>query len=442
MGNCACFGGGEPAPPVKKESNVPAGYGEMPPADPPPAVEATPEPAPPPPEPVPEEPPCEKKPANTCPITLAHLQGDWVNSMGAKITVTDTKVALNGMVMPMAPVKLRDDGTVQSIGNIWQCKGWLEDDCIEFKEAPSVEVMEFARSVHWTPVTAKTMEAWQTHMNNLGYAGSSSNVLSRGIEGCAPGTCDAKAVVRKDDVDRDKQELELLNRLITEYREPQMARVPPRLVIPDFSNRGHTGLSIEHVHYLAKSFRDKGFLPRTGNKGHDIPVLVRERCSSDLGQKSIANWRAKLEDESGFPPKEHYERLFKKDELFTSLGNGHFNQALNLFFTESTDIYGSSKYTIGTDQNLSDACFKGVDSLVLKSSIPLRDREIISKLLNSKREFKWNVNADGSLNIKDAAEDMSTCKQFEAMSKVLDAVELNCLVRIETGITDSHRIGQ
>jgi len=80
--------------------------------------------------------------------------------------------------------------------------------------------------------------------------------------------------------------------------------------------------------------------------------------------------------------------------------------------------------------------------LVLKSSISLRDREIISKLLNSKREFKWDVNADGSLNILDAAEDMGQCKQFEAMSKVLDAQELNCLVRVELNVTESHRIGQ
>lgn len=370
------------------------------------------------------------------------LQGDWVNSIGAKIHVDGTKVSLNGMVMPMAPVNVREDGTVASIGKIWQCKGWLEDDCIEFKEAPSVEVMEFARSVTWTPVTADSLEAWQTHMNNLGYKGSSSDVLNRGVEGCCPGTCDAKARIIEDDADRDKKELELLNRLIEEYREPQMSRVPPRLVIPDFSNRGHTGLSIEHVHYLAKSFKEKGFLKRKDNQGHDIPVLVREQSTSDLGQKSIGNWRAKLDDEPGFPPREHYERLFKKQEIFTSLGNGHFNQALNLFFTESPSIYGDSKYEIGNDHNLKEAIYSGVDSLVLKSSIALRDRETISKLLNSKREFKWNVNPDGSLNILDAAEDTSTCKQFEAMSKVLDACELNTLVRCELGVTESHRIGQ
>lgn len=34
------------------------------------------------------------------------------------------------------------------------------------------------------------------------------------------------------------------------------------------------------------------------------------------------------------------------------------------------------------------------------------------------------------------------CKQFEAMSKVLDAVELNCLVRAEMGVGDGSRVGQ
>ena len=99
------------------------------------------------------------------------------------------------------------------------------------------------------------------------------------------------------------------------------------------------------------------------------------------------------------------------------------------------------------DRDLKEAVYQGVGSVVLKGEIPLRDRETISKLLNSKREFKWwghpkeqdgylgwskkthsaiyfrNVNSDGSLNITDAFEDTTTCKQFEAMSKVLDAGE-------------------
>mmetsp|Transcript_99038 Transcript_99038/g.280503 ORF Transcript_99038/g.280503 Transcript_99038/m.280503 type:complete len:418 (+) Transcript_99038:19-1272(+) len=406
----------------------------------PPAAPSAPEPAPAPaPEPEPAPPP---KPAPTTPITLETLQGDWVNSVGAKIKVTGTEVALNGVVMKVHPVMLNEDGTVLSIGRIWQMNGWLEDERIEFKEAPSREVMQFARSVIWTKATEERMVTWTAQMQNLGYAGSSKDVLNRGVEGCCPGTCDAKARLVADDATRDKEELAELNRLISEWRLPGLLVVPPRLVIPDFSNRGHTGLSVEHVHYLATSFKEKGFQKREGNKGHDIPVLVQQPVASDLGYKSMENWRAKLADEPGFPPKEHYERLFSGRDLYTSLGNGHFNQALNLFGNECSSIYGGRRYTVDADAALRAAIENGVSSIVLKAGIPLRDRETISRLLNSKREYKWTVKQDGSVNIGDAEEDTTTCKQFEALSKVLDAVELNCLVRAELGVKDSHRIGQ
>ena len=89
-------------------------------------------------------------------------------------------------------------------------------------------------------------------------AGSSSNPLQRGVEGCCPGTSDAHAKLVEESEDRDKAELKLLNDLISKWRLPGVSKVPPRKVIPDFSNRGHTGLSVEHVHYLATSFKEKG----------------------------------------------------------------------------------------------------------------------------------------------------------------------------------------
>eukprot|EP00439_Symbiodinium_sp_Y106_P013526 s7166_g1.t4 len=386
----------------------------------------------------PEEIP-EPKPAPTTPITLETLQGDWVNSMGAKIHVEGTQVSLNGLVMKAHPIMLNENGTVSSVGRLWQLNGWLEDEKVEFKEAPSKEVMQYARSVVWSKVSSERMEAWTKQMKAMGYAGSSNNPLARGVEGCCPGTSDAHAKLVVDDENKDKAELKLLNDLIAKWRVPGVIKVAPRKVIPDFSNRGHTGLSVEHVHYLATSFKEKGFQKRKGNEGHDIPVLVCEKTSSELGQKSIENWRSKLNDEKGFAPQEHYERLFRGEELYTSLGNGHFNQALNLFFRECPSIYSQEKYTIGQDRDLKEAVYQGVGAIVLKAEIPLRDRETISKLLNSKREFKWNVHPDGTLDITDAFEDTRTCKQFEALSKVLDAVELNCLVRSELGVRDSHR---
>mmetsp|Transcript_66612 Transcript_66612/g.139058 ORF Transcript_66612/g.139058 Transcript_66612/m.139058 type:complete len:452 (-) Transcript_66612:160-1515(-) len=451
MGNCvAGICGGESSPPkAPAQCNV-QGYDHAPEAettvpaatkDSEKGSETTADPSAPSPMATAEEPEEEEIPP-TDPIVLDTMQGEWYSSTGARIKVEGTEVTLNGMVMKVHPVTLDDDGMVVSIGRIWQMKGWKAPDKIEFKEAPSREVMEHARSVVWTRASEKSTAERTAHLAGLGYTGSAKDVMSRGIEGCCPGTCDAKASVAVDDKDKDKAELKLLNDLISQWRLPGMENIPPRKVIPDFSNRGHTGLSVEHVHYLAASFQDKGFQTRKGNQGHDIPVLVKQPVASDLGKRSIENWRSKVKDEAGFPPLEHYEKLFKETEVYTSLGNGHFNQALNLFLNECPSIYRDRKYTIGNDRNLKDAVHKGVSAIILKPEIPLRDRETISRLLNSKREFKWNVNADGSLDIIDAAEDTSTCKQFEALSKVLDAVELNCLVRSELGVKESHRIGQ
>lgn len=438
MGGCVSqiCGGSAPPKPSQNAGSAIAGYDWDPEPAPAAAQVKQPEPKPEPEEVVPP------RPAPTTPIVIDTLQGAWVNSVGAKISVDGTTVSLNGIPMHAHPINMNEDGTVKSIGRIWQLKGWLPDEKIEWKEAPSMEVAEYARSVVWSKATDENMTKWTAQMAGLGYSGSSKAPLDRGIEGCCPGTCDAKAKIVESVEDQDKAELAILNRLISDYRVPGLTKVPPRSVIPDFSNRGHTGLSVEHVHYLATSFQKNGFIKRVGNEGHDIPVLVRESRTSDLGQKSVENWRQKLSDEPGFPPKEHYENLFNQPHMYTSLGNGHFNQALNLFGNECVSIYNGRQYTVGHDQNLREAVDEGVPAIVLRREIPLRDRETISRLLNSKREFKWDVNEDGTLNILNAQEDMRTCKQFEAMSKVLDAVELNCLVRAELGVTDSHRIGQ
>merc|ERR1712183_113390 len=100
--------------------------------------------------------------------------------------------------------------------------------------------------------------------------------------------------------------------------------------------------------------------------------------------------------------------------MYTSLGNGHFNQALNLFINECKDIYGTARYQIGTDDKLRKACEQGVPAIIVKNTISLRDRQIISRLLNSKREYKWAVHEDGSVDILDAAEDTTQVKHFEA----------------------------
>jgi len=248
-----------------------------------------------------------------------------------------------------------------------------------------------------------------------------------------------------DSEKRDRAELKELTELIQKWKEPgALVRVPPRKVIPDSSNRAGTCLSVEHVHYLAHSFATQGFVPRKDNQGHDIPVLVRERVDSDLGAKAVRAWRAKLAEEPGFPPASYYEAgSFKGPELFTSLGNGHFNQALNLFACESSSIHDPNRrYAIREDRKLKEAVDIGVPALVLRGGMSPKERETVSRLLNSKREYRWIEKPDGSVDVSGAIEDTGNASQFERLSKELDAEELNCLIREKLKLKDSHRVGR
>jgi hypothetical protein len=374
------------------------------------------------------------------PVTLETLQGDWVNSMGAKINVEDVMVSLNGCKMEFHPVTLREDGTVKSIGKLWQLKGWQEEGKLEFKEAPSEDCMEYARSVIWTVASEERLKQWAEQMKGLGYAGSSADVHNRGIEGCMPGTCDAGAKLDAPGHERDLAEAKMLNDLIHSFMEEELILVKPNTVIPDFTNRGQTGLSLEHAHFIANSMMKDGFKCRgkSGDHGHDIPVVVREGPGSETAGKAIQNWKKRLLEDKGFAP----WYLNTQEEFFTSLGNGHFYQALNLIRMGCPNIYQPGKnYDIGADRALRDAIENGVTCVVLTQDVPLKVRAKIAELLNSKREYRWSVDEDGAIEIGTLAEINDRCSQFEALSKVLDAQELNCLVRNHLGITDSERIG-
>lgn len=213
--------------------------------------------------------------------------------------------------------------------------------------------------------------------------------------------------------------------------------VPPHKVIPDFTNRGQTGISVEHMHFLATQMKEKGFQVRDGDKGHDIPVLVREANTTEEGKAGVAQWRARLSEEKDFPGSLVVEQ--NDPSFFTSLGNGHFYQALNLYRCHSKSIYDQQPYVYEHDSALKQAVEIGVESIVLKIETPRKERFQISTLLNSKREYKWKLNPDGT--IADMHEDTTQVSQFEALSKVLDAVELNCLVRTHLNIHDSSRVG-
>jgi len=383
-----------------------------------------------------------KAPRRTDPIVLDTLQGAWFSSSGSKIHVSGTEVTLNGHVMKMHPVTLNEDGTVKSIGSIWQLWGWGPDDKIEFKESSSFETAAYGRSVYWGKMDSEeSKREWTKHMTNLGYAGSALGDLNkRGVEGCRPGSCDAY----KAPEDPAEESVHVLSDAIKKWRIPGLHLIKPASAIPDFSNRCHTGISVEHMHYLAKSFMEKGFQKRCNDthKGHDMPVVVLEEPTTEWGKKSIENWRNKIQEDDGFPPLAHYEKTFQSTNIYTTLGNGHFFQALNLVGNECYTINDSQKtrYQIGSDALLDEAINVGVPSIVLRTDTPMDVRETISRLLNSKREYRWIMSRRGSL-LK-VEEDTAQVSQFVAMSKVLDAVELDCLVRVELGISDSDRIGK
>jgi hypothetical protein len=364
------------------------------------------------------------------PVTLDALQGDWVNSSGAAISVSGTEIFLNGLPLNAHRVELDDSGAVISIGKLWQLDKWAESGGIEFRASSTRDNMESARLEVWSRKSACSDE-WSDKMKLLGYAGSAANPLARGVEGCLPGTLGAE--LRSE----DKRDVTLLLALISQWREPRTEKVVPRNVVPDFTNRAQTGLGVELVHFVASSIGDKGFKKRKGTDGHDIPVLVREQPGSTWHHEALRVWKSRVEEEEGFPR----VRADPSGEIFTSLGNGHFFQALNLFDTQGKGINNDRIYRVGNDKDLKGALEEGVPSVILKHETPKPVRAKIAELLNSKREFPWTLDEDGQVDWSaPTVENDGYCSQFEWLSKGMDAEQVNCLVRTHLKIKESKRI--
>uniref|UniRef100_A0A7S1S906 Uncharacterized protein n=1 Tax=Alexandrium catenella TaxID=2925 RepID=A0A7S1S906_ALECA len=371
------------------------------------------------------------------PITLEVLQGEWLGSGGASVAVTGTDVYMNGMLLKDHKVTLRDDGTVSSIGRIWQLDRWAPGGCggIEFRASSTREGMESARLEVWSRKSS-VGSGWSEKMRLMGYAGSSADPLGRGVEGCMPGTAGIEKGVGFNQA-KDAEEVALLSSLISQWREPGTNRVISRQVVPDATNRAQTGLGVELMHYIAQSMEEKGFQKRAGLHGHDIPIVVREPPSSATHKEALDLWRKRVGEEEGFPP----IRAREGEEIFTSLGNGHFFQALNLFACQSEAINRPGHhFAVGQDAALADAIAEGVPGVVLRHEVPRPVRAKIAALLNSKREFMWALNEDGSVNTESMEENTGYCSQFEWLSKGMDAVQVDCLVRTHLGIRDSKRI--
>lgn len=361
------------------------------------------------------------------PISLTVIQGSWLGSGGARIVVSGTDVSINGLPLKSHKVELDENGLVVSIGKLWQLQGW-SNGALEFRASSTRDNMESARSELWTRVE-KDARKEEERLRLLGYAGSAANPLSRGVEGCVPGTMGAEMS------SRDAEDVFLLCALVSQWREADTCKVCPRLVIPDFTNRSETGLGVELVHYVAASIKQKGFQKRSQRQGHDIPVLVREPAGSESKAEALRCWRNRALEDEGFPP----VRVEDDEEIFTSLGNGHFFQALNLFDTQWKAINDDTVY-VATEALLQEALRDGVVSVILRHSTPRPVRAKIAELLNAKREFQWTLNKDGTVDTESSVENTDHCSHFEWLSKGMDAEQVNCLVRTHLQIKDSKRI--
>jgi len=239
---------------------------------------------------------------------------------------------------------------------------------------------------------------------------------------------------------RPSPQVHELKRLIDKWREPELLMVRSNLIVPDTSNRSHTGLSVDHCHLIASMMLKDGFRSReaqyrrNNQQGHDIPVLVRGCRSSPISVESLAYWRSATHDEPDFP------RVTIADGWFTSLGNGHFMQALNLFEQQCVSVFTEEAFTADpSDQALTKALHQGVQSIVLRSETPVQDRCQIALLLNKTHDYKWSVDASGAMDVRPEACENARHTLFEAQSKHLDSGWLTLQVRLELGLKTSDR---
>jgi hypothetical protein len=252
-----------------------------------------------------------------------------------------------------------------------------------------------------------------------------------------------------------EEKVEAMNVLLELWREPGLVPVPPALVIPDTTNREHTGLSGNHVHYIAHKMQTEGFMARDHERGtgHDLPIVVRESRESAFGVESFGKWGKALMRNRDLPRTalgtaaaatvihddgtragalRHSEAaaLAAPHEFFCSLGNGHFFQSLNLFHTEHPckhSLTGYSRYTTDGDTDLHAAVHRGVPSLVLRQGMSKVDRKFVSVMLNSSFEYRWRSRPDGSVRV-DLSEEFRQFGSFDGLAKHADAYELDEII--------------
>jgi hypothetical protein len=260
------------------------------------------------------------------------------------------------------------------------------------------------------------------------------------------------------EIQREEEDIARLNAIIRQWRMPGFLKVHPENVIPDTSNRLNTGLSAVHAHWIATQISLTGFKTRDNEKGtgHDIPVLVAETNQSELGLESLDKWRKTSESSPEFPQ----IQFASASPFYTSLGSGHFFQALNLIGTEqkcmfwggegietSAGAYISdnqigdeqvpAQYGFGADAPLREALQGGVDSIILKPGISREDRKFVSLLHNNLFEYPWRIAANGEI-IVDRTQP-KTASTWEFVSKKSDAWELEELLKLRLRLQARRR---
>ena len=258
-----------------------------------------------------------------------------------------------------------------------------------------------------------------------------------------------------------------LNRLLAAYADsPRVRRVRCRDVVPDGTNREHTGVSLEHAHGIALSMCRDGFDAR-----HETPVVVRTSAAELFASNAWRRWvRFCDENRAATPPL--LDAGDSSRALYTTLGSSHLNVALRLVETDTPSVFGADVRlgeALGRDAALRDAVELGLRSVVLTPETPRAARKRVSLLLNRAALDGFEVRAEDGVCVliddervtngtngtsharaserttgsersgPDASErdprgETRGLSLFQSLSRTLDAEELSALVRIKHGI--------
>ena len=263
----------------------------------------------------------------------------------------------------------------------------------------------------------------------------------------------------RDGRDAARATVDELNRLLAAYADsPRVRRVRCRDVVPDGTNREHTGVSLEHAHAIALSMCRDGFDAR-----HETPVVVRTSAAELFASDAYGRWvRFCAENRAATPPPlradaDETRASLVSRALYTTLGSSHLNVALRLVETDTPSVFGADVRlgeALGRDAALRDAVELGLRSVVLTPETPRAARKRVSLLLNRAALDGFEVRAEDGVCVLIDDERVTTngtsharaserttgrgetrgLSLFQSLSRTLDAEELSALVRIKHGI--------